>query len=501
MIRRMNRSTLNMVVLGTAVLAFQACGDPPGPTELVDGAAFTASVTSSESADRYIVVFATWHPDFSDRIAKMGGTVLGTLDGIGLAAVSGLSNPAADELRRTEGVTAVEPDLMLSADADVEPAATELAVMDDEGVSIESHTSPTAATFFARQWNLRAIAADAAWVAGHVGSPDVTAAILDTGIDYLHPDLAGRVDLSRSVSLLSDPVSNPSDEDALIQSRFPGRHLISDLHSHGTAISALIASNGELLAGVTQRTTLFGVKVHDRRRTNHISAYLKGIVYAADHGADVIHLSIPLEFDKRENPGLVAAVNRAINYAHQKGAVMVAAAGNTPPAQNIPGGPGDLDHDIDRFRFCNAVHVICVSATGPTSAVSINGPWANPDAVAPNSNFGRSAIDVAGPGGNPTGGPATRVWLVCSQTTVVTGMPSSVCTGGSTLVWSSTGTSFGAGATSGLAALLVSTMGKARPNGIEAAIKESADDLGEPGTDPYYGKGRINVARAMGVSP
>lgn len=498
----MNRHALSIVVLGTAVLAFQACSDPPGPTELLNGAAFTASVTSSESAGRYIVVFTTGQVPggFRDGIVRMGGTVLGTLDGNGLAAVSGLSNAAADELRRTEGVSAVEPDLILGADLDAEPAAAELAITDGGGVSIESHTSPTAATFYARQWNLRAIGADVAWAAAHVGSPDVTAAILDTGIDYLHPDLAGRVDLSRSVSLLSDPVSIPSDEEALIQSRFPGRHLISDLHSHGTAISALIASNAELLAGVTQRTTLVGVKVHDRRRTNHISAYLKGIVYAADHGADVIHLSIPLEFDKRENPGLVAAVNRAINYAHQKGAVMVAAAGNTPPAQNIPGGPGDLDHDIDRFRFCNAVHVICVSSTGPTSAVSLNGPWENPDAVAPNSNFGRSAIDVAGPGGNPAAGPATRVWLVCSQTTVVTGMPSSVCSG-STLVWSSTGTSFGAGATSGLAALLVSTMGKGRPEWIEAAIKKSADDLGEPGTDPYYGKGRINVARALGVSP
>jgi subtilisin family serine protease len=438
---------------------------------------------------------------FAGRVAALGGVVLGSVDGIGLAVVGGLTDAAAGELRWTEGVLAVEPDLVLGAELDDLPAAADLTAADGAGVSIGSHAAPTAATFYARQWNLRAIGADVAWAAGYLGSPDVTVAILDTGIDYLHPDLAGRVDLSRSVSLLSDPVSNPSDEDALVQVMFPGRHLISDLHSHGTAVSALIASNGERLAGVTQRTTLFGVKVHDRGRSNRISAYLKGIVYAADHGADVIHLSIPLEFDKRENPGLVAAVSRATTYAHRKGAVMIAAAGNTPPAQNTPGGPGDLDHDIDRFRFCNAVHVICVSATGPTSAVSLNGPWENPDAVAPNSNFGRSAIDVAGPGGNPAGGPATRVWLVCSQTTVVTGVPSSVCIGGSTLVWSSTGTSFGAGATSGLAALLVSTMGNGRPDLITEAIEKSADDLGQPGTDPYYGKGRINVARAVGALP
>jgi subtilisin family serine protease len=428
---------------------------------------------------------------FAYRVSALGGAVISTLDHVGAAVVGGMTGAAVDELRGMEGIKAIEPDLVLGAKLEaLEPAAGE-----ESDVSIESHASPTAATFYPRQWNLRAIFADAAWAAGYLGAPDVTAAILDTGIDYLHPDLVGRVDLSRSISLLSDPVSDPSDEDALVQSRFPDRNLITDLHSHGTAVSALIASNDHLLAGVTQRTTLVAVKVHDRSRRNRISAYLKGIVYAADQGADVIHLSIPLDSVKHENPGLIAAVNRAINYAHREGAVMVAAAGNAALT-----GDGDLDHDADRFRFCNAVHVICVSATGPTSAASVNGPWENPDAVAPYSNFGRSAIDVAGPGGTPASGAATRVWLVCSQTTVVTGVPPSVCIGGRNLIWSSTGTSFGAAATSGLAALLVSIMGPDRPERIKAVIENSADDLGEPGTDPYYGKGRINVARAVEMS-
>jgi subtilisin family serine protease len=51
----------------------------------------------------------------------------------------------------------------------------------------------------------------------------------------------------------------------------------------------------------------------------------------------------------------------------------------------------------------------------------------------------------------------------------------------------------------GLAALLVARHGKGNPALIRARIVESADDLGEPGTDPYYGKGRINIARALGV--
>lgn len=124
----------------------------------------------------------------------------------------------------------------------------------------------------------------------------------------------------------------------------------------------------------------------------------------------------------------------------------------------------------------------------------MTGPWENVDAVAPYTNFGRSAIDVAGPGGTGTPGQPTTVWLVCSQVTQVTTAPQRPCRTGDRLIWSSTGTSFGAAATSGLAALLVSTMGKGRPEQIEAAIRHSADDLGDPGTDPYYGEDEATSA-------
>src|SRR2546422_10392301 len=81
-----------------------------------------------------------------------------------------------------------------------------------------------------------------------------------------------------------------------------------DFHSHATAVASLIVSNADSLAGVTQRTTLVSVKVLDRRRTGTISVFLRGIVYAADHGADVIHFSFAFEgFDKRDSTGQVAA--------------------------------------------------------------------------------------------------------------------------------------------------------------------------------------------------
>ena len=155
---------------------------------------------------------------------------------------------------------------------------------------------------------------------------EVLVAIVDTGIDYLHPDLGirrnadgsagdgGLVDLQKSTSLITEVPAgstcagepglpyranrtrDPFNE--IVEATARGRALVTDFHSHGTGVSGLIASQAHWLAGVTQRTTLFGVKVHGVGRTNCLSVYLAGIVYAADAGADVIHLSIPLEFDE-----------------------------------------------------------------------------------------------------------------------------------------------------------------------------------------------------------
>ena len=481
------------------VCSLFGCRDALDPVKSRPASLQPSMATASQLAEsRFLVVFdRNGAPsDLGGRVSALGGVVDTHLENIGLAVVTGLTPAGAQELKSVPGIIAVEPDLILSAAADPEDLAIDPGESDAMAVAVQSAAAPTDASFYARQWNLRAIHADAAWSVGLLGDPDVRVAILDTGIDYLNDDLAGHVDLNRSTSLLTlsqnctgtEPGRLTSREDDTVRVRFPGRELFSDLHSHGTAVAALIASNARLLAGVTQRTTLFSVKVHDRFRSNCISVYLAGIVYAADHDADVIHLSIPLEFSKDSFPGIVAAVNRATSYAHRKGAVMVAAAGNDM---------ADFDHDGTRFKFCSAVHVICVSATAPTSAAGLDGPWQNVDAIAPYTAFGRSTITVAGPGGMGTMGTATTVWLVCSGTTRVGGNPGPCRTG--SRIWSSTGTSFGAAVTSGLAALLVSKLGKGQPDRIQAAIEQSADDLGDPGVDPYYGRGRINVARALGL--
>ena len=366
--------------------------------------------------------------------------------------------------------------------------------------------SPTSAAEYARQWNLKAIHAEEAWAKGKLGSPRVAVAVLDTGIDTEHPDLDGRVDLDRSVSFLSRAADcrpgqpgapSSAAEDATANDR--DVPLVTDFHGHGTAVSGLISSNGVVLAGVSQRTRLFGVKVHDRSRSNCIGVYLDGIRFAADAGADIIHLSFPLEFTRAQFPAVfddvVARVDMTMAYAHRKGAILVAAAGNA--AQDLDGNP-------DRFRFCKATHVVCVSATGPADPAVVSAPaWDEPAAY---SNFGLQSIDVAGPGG--TGTFPTQivpVWLACPRHTLAPEgtAPAECRKDGGREIWASTGTTFGAAATSGLLALLVDEIGKNRPDQVVDALFASADDpeqMGVVGHPRYYGHGRINVAKAVGAT-
>lgn len=475
-----------------AMLGLAACADVPTPTDLSVPTVPTASVSASENGKHIVVFTGDDAPaDFEARVSARGGSVDEILTGAGLAIVSGLTAESAADLASTPGVSAVAADRIIGPDQSDESSVADAA----ELVAAEAPTDalatsstlsrplPDKAKYYARQWNLReAIKADVAWHAGYVGSSDVNVFILDTGVDYLVPDLVGRVDLNRSVSFV------PASSDEYARAAAKGRYAFTDFHSHGTAVAALIASNADSLAGVTQKSTLVSVKVLDRFRTGLVTTFLRGISYAANHGADLVHLSLAYPgFAKHDSTGLVSAINRAINYAHRQGAVVVAAAGNNSV---------DIDHNQDNWRFCDAPHVICVSATGPTSAGGVNGPWANVDNVAPYTNFGRSVISVAGPGGNNA--PNLKVWLTCSREGLVRIGNPKPCAEGKRL-WESFGTTFGAAVTSGLAALLVSRMGHGRPDQIRAVIEQSADDLGQAGTDPYYGKGRINVARAMAM--
>lgn len=470
---------LHFVVCLSLVLA--ACADDPAQPVL-RGSQFN----ESSVGETYLVRFRnnTIPADFASSVASVGGEIVFAHSGAGVAAVRGLIPSAAQALSTKPGIAGLAVDAYVDVP---DPVTVELEALSDD---VTSPAAPQTAFFYPRQWHLRAISAQSAWAAGYRGASSIKVGILDTGIDYTHADLNGRVDLALSQSFLS------AAENARVQTAFPGAHPIADLHYHGTHVAATVASNALAAAGVTSGTTLVGLKVCTPgtapawRGTCPTSGTLNAILYAADASIPIINLSLGGGFYRRsasaaggDAPSFIAIINQVFNYANRSGTTIVVAAGND--AANM-----DLDEDLNIYRsYCYAPHAICVSATGPTSSSGVNGPWVNVDALAPYSNYGVDGVDVAAPGGTSAG----AVWAACSRFSLA--IP--VCRTG-TFVIGMSGTSMATPHASGVAALIAAN-GVVGPGNIEAQLLGTSDDLGPAGPDPAYGVGRINAARAVGL--
>jgi subtilisin family serine protease len=494
-------------LLMAGLVALAACSDNPAALTSAGSPSFSME-DGADGAGSYLVRFPeTGIPaDFEAQVAALGGEVIFAHAGARVGAVSGLSPEAAGQLTGTG--------LQLSEDAIVQldPMSSEIEAT-VEGAAIEaespaSPTNPTTSFFYNRQWNMRAIQANAAWAAGKLGSSTVKVGILDTGLDYLHPDLYGRVDLTLSRSFLS------AAENARVQASFPGAHPVADLHYHGTHVGSTVSSNGLAAAGVTSRVTLVGLKVcspgtaaNGWRGSCPNSSTFNAILYAADNGIPVINMSLGGEFLRRqvansggEGVSYIETINAVFNYAREKGTTIVVSAGNSAY---------DMQSDKNGYKsYCDAPHVICVSATGPTSAPVHGGTYTNVDALAPYSNYG-GKVTVAAPGGSGRGATATSpanlgyVYAACSGFS----LPVSGCRtrfyNPATGAWSASviginGTSMASPHVAGVAALAVERVGS-KPSAVRSAVTGTADDLGKNGKDPIYGQGRVNAARAAGL--
>jgi lantibiotic leader peptide-processing serine protease len=488
---------LPVLLLLVAALLLSACADPPTGSQEATASLTSGAVMHQESpplarteeartTGGHLVMLRAQRipPRFERTVVEAGGEVERIFDAIGVAVVSGLGPEGAETLAADPSVAVVTPEMVGRLPRSLSAGSVRTVSSGAVAFTGKATHQPQDAFYFGMQWNLRAIHADRAWAAGRVGSPGVTVAILDTGIDWTHPDLLGRVDLARSVSFV------PAD-DALVQELFPQAHPIADLSFHGTHVAATVSSNAQGFAGVTSLTTLIGVKVCDMHGDCPLGSVLAGILYAADAGADIINLSLGGYFQKGANPGLVSVFQRAMSYANREGAVVIAAAGNEGIDLDRSRQPG-VGTFPSLFAFsCDSATVVCVSATGPRSFDELTG-WDGVDTPAFYSNFGRSAIDVAAPGGSLAG----FVWAACSRFS----QDERFLGCGSEPSWIGlAGTSMASPHTAGVAALIVSEMGAQRPGLVRQRLHQSADDLAQPGTDPWFGKGRVNAARAVGL--
>ena len=167
--------------------------------------------------------------------------------------------------------------------------------------SVRLFGSPVDA-YFDKQWGMNKVQAPQAWDVT-TGSGEVNIAILDTGIDLDHPDLAAKI-----VSSINFGDSPNAD----------------DSYGHGThcaGIAAASTNNGVGVAGLGYDSTLMNVKVLRDNGSGYYSWVANGITWAADNGAEVISLSLG-------GSSASSTLENAINYAWDKGVVIVTAAGN-----------------------------------------------------------------------------------------------------------------------------------------------------------------------------
>jgi subtilisin family serine protease len=291
----------------------------------------------------------------------------------------------------------------------------------------------------------------------------IPVAIIDSGVDTGHPELAGKVLGAKS---------------------FVGGSARQDTLGHGTFVAGLIAAgvdNGIGIAGLAPSAELLVAKVVTRSRAIPVEAEAKAIRWAVENGARVINMSLggmrdPLDPSRDTYSRLEAD---AVAYAVSNGAVVVAAVGNSPEGQS-PGKYASYPAALP--------HVLGVSATNDTGGV--------PEF----SNRDRIFNDVAAPGLQIISilpRSLTARYPACAE------QGYSSC--GPDEYREAQGTSFAAPQVSAAAAVLLSLRPTLRPEQVTEILRSTSVDLDETtgcsacvvGRDEYSGWGRLDVAAAI----
>ncbi|MBP8809747.1 MAG: peptidase S8 [Kofleriaceae bacterium] len=338
-------------------------------------------------------------------------------------------------LAKTAGVEVAEPDATfalspteVAAAAIAPPSATWAGFPDDP--------------LYGKQWHLRQLGMPEAWKLADGGG--VIVAVLDTGVAYEDHGRYHQVEDLRGLEFVKpyDFVDNDSHA--------------NDDHGHGTHVTGTIAQathNGKGVAGVARNVRIMPLKVLGGNGSGSVAGIADAIRYAADNGAKVINMSLGGPFPSR-------VLKKAVQYAHDKGVVVVCAAGNE--SRNKVGYPA--------------------AYPGAIAVASTRGD----EATAFYSNYGKD-IDVAAPGGDTRNGDGGGVL----QNTIKIGDPTS------SGYYAFQGTSMASPHVAGVAALIVGE-GVTNPKMVEQLLKDTArKPKGQQYSADRYGAGIVDAPAAV----
>lgn len=307
-----------------------------------------------------------------------------------------------------------------------------------------------------KQWGLVKAGFPAAWERT-IGSYSNVVAIIDTGVDTTHQDLRSVTYAAGYDFLARQQITAGSN---------------SDDNGHGTLITGILAAtanNGVGIAGANWQVTIMPIKALNSKGEGQAATVAEAIVWAVDHGANFINLSlggIGFAHD--------TTLSSAVSYAFSKNAVIVAAAGNDSVS-----GAKDLDRE-PVFPICNDNDANMVIGV---SAVDVN------DIKPEFANYGKSCIDVVAPG--------KRILSTIGRDPI-TGSPTP-----NSYAYGS-GTSLAVPFVVGQAALLKTLYPQATNRQIRDMILQSTDPVDSQNLSQcngscrgLLGSGRINVARSL----
>lgn len=284
-----------------------------------------------------------------------------------------------------------------------------------------------------RLWGVTRMKASQAWNATR--GEGVLVAVVDTGIDASHPALIKNIvvnDAEKSGREGVDDDNNGYVDDVEGWDFYSKVADPDDDQGHGSHVAGTIAGDlaSQEFYGVAPGARLLAVKTHNNRGASREDAVVKGILYAADRGAKVINCSWG---GAPEAPDYSQVLFDAIKYAGEKGALLVAAAGNDGSNNDRkPSYPSNYQLE----------NVMAVAAT--TSR----------DGLSSFSNFGEASVHVAAPGSNVYSARAGGGYV------------------------SQSGTSMAAPHAAGAAALVFAKLGaKATPEQVRAVLMQNAEAL------------------------
>lgn len=487
----MSRSVLNQVVIAATLAGLISCSrEGPSTVGPELGPDVHVLATAAAGTGRYILLFksSALPPGLEKKVASMGGEIEVEIPEIGAAVVSSETRGFRSEAEKLEGLHTVMEDIVI-------PWVGPAEVVEGAAIADVFGNPPTSGDddfFFDLQWGHDAVDSPEAWNEGHRGA-GVRLAILDSGIDADHPDLAPNLNVALSTSFVPGEGFDVG----------PGFFFNHGSHVAGIAAAA---DNASGIIGVAPEAEIVAVKVLSQvTGRGSFSGVAAGIVYAAMIDADVINMSIGAMLARRgevydENTGeliaqvpardiagLVTFLTRATQFAHHHGTTIIASAGNAGV---------DGDKDKDRIHLLSDLpHVISVAATGPLGWAVDSSTDLDPPAFF--TNFGRSVIDFGAPGGNVDFGllaSGATCTIVLTRPCWVFDLVFSTIAGG----WGwAAGTSMAAPHVTGVAAIVIGQNGGSmHPAQVEAELRRLADRIGG-GNTPFYGGGRADATNSV----